>query len=156
MFSRASGNCPPEQQEALAVEIAFRLDSETQGSVFTDEEWAKIESTMDSSGEDIPHAQVVSEMQPGFLDEACLATAGSGRVRASGSTRVRAQILHSVSFLADWPDLGRKARRDYRELVVPHSPYVVIYRRTIADPHVGGGAGAGSSVGGTVSGTGPL
>jgi hypothetical protein len=57
---------PPERQEALAKEIAFRLDSEEQGSAFTDEEWAEIEASMDESGEDIPHDQVVAEMQAKF------------------------------------------------------------------------------------------
>jgi plasmid stabilization system protein ParE len=34
-----------------------------------------------------------------------------------------------LSFLAEWPDIGREGRGGYRELVVPHSPYVVIFRR---------------------------
>lgn len=49
----------------------------------------------------------------------------------SGAARVHGQILHSVSFLADWPDLGRRGRRrNLRELVIPRTPYVVIYRRS--------------------------
>jgi toxin ParE1/3/4 len=46
----------------------------------------------------------------------------------AGAARVRAQILHSVSFLLEWPDIGREGRRGYRELVVPRSSYVVIFR----------------------------
>ncbi len=46
-----------------------------------------------------------------------------------GAARIRAQILHSVSFLSEWPDIGREGGRGYRELIVPHSPYVVIFRR---------------------------
>jgi plasmid stabilization system protein ParE len=49
---------------------------------------------------------------------------------ASGAARVRAQIFHSVSFLADWPEIGRKGRGKYRELVIPHTPYVVLFVRT--------------------------
>jgi toxin ParE1/3/4 len=48
----------------------------------------------------------------------------------SGAARVRQQILHSVGFLAAWPAMGRKGRRSFRELVVPHTPYIVIYRRS--------------------------
>jgi hypothetical protein len=54
---------PPERQEALAEEIAFRLDTETQGSAFTDEEWAKFEPTLDEDNEEIPHEQVAAELR---------------------------------------------------------------------------------------------
>ena len=47
----------------------------------------------------------------------------------AGAARIHAQILHSISFLADWPDIGRPGKRGYRELVVPHMPYIVIYKR---------------------------
>lgn len=48
----------------------------------------------------------------------------------SGAARIRDQILYSVGFLADWPDIGRKGRRaNLRELVIPSTPYVVLYRR---------------------------
>ncbi|MCR6646458.1 MAG: type II toxin-antitoxin system RelE/ParE family toxin [Terricaulis sp.] len=51
----------------------------------------------------------------------------------SGAARVHDQILHSVSFLADWPDMGRQGRRpNLRELVIPRTPYIVIYRRADA------------------------
>jgi toxin ParE1/3/4 len=47
----------------------------------------------------------------------------------AGAARVHEQILHSVSFLVDWPDMGRQGkRRNLRELVIPRTPYVVIYR----------------------------
>jgi plasmid stabilization system protein ParE len=45
----------------------------------------------------------------------------------AGAARVHAQILHSVSFLVDWPEIGRKRRGKYRELVIPHTPYVVLF-----------------------------
>jgi len=48
----------------------------------------------------------------------------------SGAARIRKQILDSVGLLADWPDIGRKGRRGFRELVIPHTPYIVIYRRS--------------------------
>ncbi|MBL8545528.1 MAG: type II toxin-antitoxin system RelE/ParE family toxin [Hyphomonadaceae bacterium] len=46
----------------------------------------------------------------------------------SGAARVRQQILYSVGFLADWSGMGRKGRRGLRELVIPHTPYIAIYR----------------------------
>jgi len=46
----------------------------------------------------------------------------------AGAARIYEQILHSVSFLADWPMMGRAARRGNRELVIPHTPYVVIFK----------------------------
>ena len=33
-----------------------------------------------------------------------------------------------MSFLTDWPEIGRRGRRGYRELVVSRSRYVVLYR----------------------------
>jgi hypothetical protein len=56
-------NLPPERQEAIAVEIDFLLESEELGSLFTDEEWAAIEPTLDEDDAEIPHEQVVAEMQ---------------------------------------------------------------------------------------------
>lgn len=51
-----------------------------------------------------------------------------------GAARVHEQILSMVGLLADWPDLGRQGRRrDLRELVVPRTPYIVLYRRTPAE-----------------------
>jgi toxin ParE1/3/4 len=47
----------------------------------------------------------------------------------AGAVRVRDQILHMVSFLEDWPDVVREGRRGLRELVVPKTNYVVLYRR---------------------------
>lgn len=44
------------------------------------------------------------------------------------AARIRAQILHSISFLEAWPEIGRRGRRGRRELVVPHSPYIVIFK----------------------------
>lgn len=46
----------------------------------------------------------------------------------AGAARIHAQVLHSISFLADWPNIGRSGSRGYRELVVPHTPYLVIYK----------------------------
>ena len=57
---------PPEQQEALAAEIEYRLDNAGQRSFFTDEEWAEIEPTLYEDEEEIPHAQVVAEMRAKF------------------------------------------------------------------------------------------
>ncbi|WP_414731520.1 type II toxin-antitoxin system RelE/ParE family toxin [Vitreimonas sp.] len=48
----------------------------------------------------------------------------------AGAARVRKQILRSVGLLAYWADIGRKGRRGLRELVIPHTPYIVIYRRS--------------------------
>jgi toxin ParE1/3/4 len=45
----------------------------------------------------------------------------------SGAARVHAQILHSVSFLSDWPEIGRSGRGKYRELVISHTPYIVVF-----------------------------
>jgi hypothetical protein len=54
---------PPEQQEALAEQIEFALDSQGGGSLLTDEEWAEIEPTLDDDQAEIPHAQIVAEMR---------------------------------------------------------------------------------------------
>jgi toxin ParE1/3/4 len=41
------------------------------------------------------------------------------------------QIVRMVGLLSLWPELGRKGRKaDLRELVIAHTPYIVIYRRT--------------------------
>jgi toxin ParE1/3/4 len=48
----------------------------------------------------------------------------------AGAVRILDQILHMISFLKDWPDLGREARRGLRELVVARTKYVVLYRRS--------------------------
>ncbi|MBN8608926.1 MAG: type II toxin-antitoxin system RelE/ParE family toxin [Caulobacterales bacterium] len=55
------------------------------------------------------------------------------RESPSGAARVQSQILHSVELLETWPRIGRKGRRGYRELVVPHTNYVVIFRLTRAN-----------------------
>lgn len=57
---------PPEQQEALAAEIEYRLDNAGKRSFFTDEEWADIELTLYEDEEEIPHGQVVAEMRAKF------------------------------------------------------------------------------------------
>ena len=57
---------PPEQQEAFAGQIEFALENQNGASVLTDEEWAKIEPTLDDDQEEIPHAQVVAEMRAKF------------------------------------------------------------------------------------------
>jgi toxin ParE1/3/4 len=48
----------------------------------------------------------------------------------SGAARIRTQILHSVSFLEEWPDIGRTGRGGRRELVIAHTRYVVIFKRS--------------------------
>jgi hypothetical protein len=57
---------PPERQDAFVAEIELRLENEGEGSVFTDEEWAAIEPTLEEDGEEIPHEQVVAEMRAKF------------------------------------------------------------------------------------------
>lgn len=57
---------PPERQEAMAEEISFRLEQEAPESAFNEQEWAAIESSMDESGEDLPHDAVVAEMTSRF------------------------------------------------------------------------------------------
>jgi hypothetical protein len=60
-------NLSTERQEAIAQEIAFRLEHETAQSVFTDAEWAQIEATMDTdAGEGVPHEQLVADMRLRF------------------------------------------------------------------------------------------
>jgi len=54
---------PPEQQEALAAEIELRLDNAGSGSVFTDEEWAAIEPTLDEGGPTKPHKEFAAEIR---------------------------------------------------------------------------------------------
>jgi len=49
---------------------------------------------------------------------------------ASAAIRLRDQVLHSVSFLADWPEMGRRGKRNLRELVIAHTAYLVLYRVT--------------------------
>jgi len=54
----------------------------------------------------------------------------ASRDSPSGAVRMYEQIEHMVSFLADWPKLGRQGRRrNVRELVIPQTPYVVLYKR---------------------------
>lgn len=55
---------PLERQEAVVEELDFLLEMEEQGggSVFTAEEWAAIEPTLDEDDEEIPHEQIVAEM----------------------------------------------------------------------------------------------
>lgn len=50
------------------------------------------------------------------------------RESSSGAHRIRSQILHSVEFLAEWPEMARAGRDGFRELAVPHTRYIVIYR----------------------------
>jgi hypothetical protein len=57
---------PPDRQDALAAEIEFRLDHGSDESVFSDDEWAAIEASMEEGGELIPHEQVVAEMRSKF------------------------------------------------------------------------------------------
>jgi toxin ParE1/3/4 len=48
----------------------------------------------------------------------------------AGARSTRERILRSVELLEQWPDAGRSGRRaDLRELVVPGTPYLIIYRR---------------------------
>lgn len=54
---------PPDQQEAIAAEIELRLNNAEAGSAFSDAEWDEIEATMDESGDDIPHEQVIAEFR---------------------------------------------------------------------------------------------
>jgi hypothetical protein len=54
---------PPDQQEAMAIEIELRLDNVGEGSAFSDEEWAEIEASMEDDDETIPHEQVVAEIR---------------------------------------------------------------------------------------------
>jgi hypothetical protein len=54
---------PPDQQEAIAVEIELRLDNVGEGSMFSDDEWAVIEASMADDGETVPHEQVVAEIR---------------------------------------------------------------------------------------------
>lgn len=57
---------PPERQEAMAVQIDLLLQSEESGSVFSDEEWAEIELTIDDGGPTMPHDVFVAEMRAKF------------------------------------------------------------------------------------------
>jgi toxin ParE1/3/4 len=51
------------------------------------------------------------------------------RDRPKAAFRVHDQITHMIGFLEDWPDLGRTGRRaGLRELVVPSTPYLVLYQ----------------------------
>ena len=55
---------PPERQEAIAVEIEFALDRQTGESALSDAQWAEVEADLaNEDDEEIPHAQVVREMQ---------------------------------------------------------------------------------------------
>lgn len=48
----------------------------------------------------------------------------------AGAARVHDQILHMISFLVEWPDMARAGRKPgLRELVVPTTSYLVLYRR---------------------------
>jgi hypothetical protein len=57
---------PPERQEQLAVEIDFLIGDEETGSLFTAEEWAEIEPTLDEDDEEIPHDQVFAKLRAKF------------------------------------------------------------------------------------------
>jgi hypothetical protein len=44
---------PTDRQEAIAEEIAFRLDSEEQGAILTDEQWAQVQAALADRSEPI-------------------------------------------------------------------------------------------------------
>jgi toxin ParE1/3/4 len=67
--------------------------------------------------------------RPQARDELAVILAKISQDSPKGAARMRARILHSISFLRDWPDIGRPGRRGFRELVVPRTPYVVIFKR---------------------------
>jgi toxin ParE1/3/4 len=47
----------------------------------------------------------------------------------AGAARMHAQVLSMIDLLMAWPDLGKPSRKaGVRELVVPHTPYVLLYR----------------------------
>jgi toxin ParE1/3/4 len=47
----------------------------------------------------------------------------------SAAERVRLQIIKTVRLLGELPQLGRVGRKEgTREFVVPHFPYLIIYR----------------------------
>ena len=54
---------PPERQEAVAVYLDLVLQGEESGSVFTDEEWAEIEPTLDEGGAAKPHEEFAAEIR---------------------------------------------------------------------------------------------
>lgn len=61
----------------------------------------------------------------------------ASRDSPSGAVRMYEQIEHFVGFLVEWPKLGREGRtRGVRELIIPHTPYVVLYRRKGKAIHV--------------------
>jgi len=57
---------PPERQEALAAEIELWLEGAETESMFSEEEWAAIEASMDDRGPDIPHEQVADDVRAKF------------------------------------------------------------------------------------------
>jgi toxin ParE1/3/4 len=44
----------------------------------------------------------------------------------AGAAKIRAEISHGLSFLVDWPELGRLGRAGARELIVAHGAYIVL------------------------------
>jgi hypothetical protein len=44
---------PTDRQEAIAEEIAFRLDSEEQGAILTEEQWAQVQAALADRSEPI-------------------------------------------------------------------------------------------------------
>lgn len=54
---------PPERQEAVALYIDLILQDEESCSVFTDEEWADIEPTLDEGGPTKPHEEFAAEIR---------------------------------------------------------------------------------------------
>ncbi|MCR6646457.1 MAG: hypothetical protein NVV62_19045 [Terricaulis sp.] len=54
---------PPERQEAVALYIDLILQDEESGSVFTDEEWADIEPTLDEGGPTMSHEEFAAEIR---------------------------------------------------------------------------------------------
>lgn len=55
---------PPERQEALAVQIDFLLEDETQDSILTDAQWARVETALADRGEPVStHEDVFDRLE---------------------------------------------------------------------------------------------
>ncbi len=53
---------------------------------------------------------------------------------AGAAERVRLRIVETIRLLSALPNMGRAGRKQgTREFVVPHLPYIVVYRIDIAD-----------------------
>jgi len=50
------------------------------------------------------------------------------RASPAGAAKIQAEIGHGISFLLEWPELGRRGRLATRELIVAHGAYLVIYK----------------------------